>query len=207
MSTITFIYCFVFGKEKAVPRRLVVRGNSFFSRKEIFLMTRSLSQEPDEIKYAGLAIECGHLNAFLEGVRFNATVLLMIVERTVANGGTLHKQLAIHVTARGLEHDRPVYYCTFLAAEVSGAGNNGHLVYPAKEERAHPQVMRFASQLATELQDCLVATLHTDARVLLVRTCTRYRLPDTFVWGLRSSLDGTGISFQDWRWQSSLPAR
>lgn len=102
-------------------------------------MARSLSQEPDEIKYAGLAIECGHLNAFLEGLRCNATVLLMIIERTIANGGTLHKQLAVHVTARGLEHDRPVYYCTFLAAEVSGAGNHGHLTYPAKEERAHPR--------------------------------------------------------------------
>jgi hypothetical protein len=173
----------------------------------IFLMTRSLSQEPDEIKYAGLAIECGHLNAFLEGVRCNATVLLMIVERTVANGGTLHKQFAVHVTARGLEHDRPVYYCTFLAVEVSGAGKNGHLIYPAKEERTHPQVMRFASQLATELQDCLVAILTADPRVLLVRSCMRYRLPDPFVWGLQSSLDGTGIHFQDWHWQASPPAR
>jgi hypothetical protein len=170
-------------------------------------MSRSLSQEPDEIKYAGLAIECGHLNAFLEGLRCNATVLLMIVERTIANGGTLHKQLAVHVTARGLEHDRPVYYCTFLAAEVSGAGKHGHLTYPAKEERTHPQVMRFASQLAAELQDCLVAVLTADARVLLVRPCIRYRLPDPFVWGLQSSLDGTGIIFQDWHWQASPPAR
>ena len=55
--------------------------------------------------------------------------------------------------------------------------------------------MRFASQLATELQDCLVAALTADARVLLVRPCMRYRLPDPFVWGLRSSLDGTGIRF------------
>ncbi len=132
-------------------------------------MTCSLSQEPDEIKYAGLAIECGHLNS--EGLRCNATVLLMIVERTITNGGTLHKQLAVHVTARGLEHDRPVYYCTFLAAEVSGAGKHGHLTYPAKEERTHPQVMRFASQLAAELQDCLVAALTADPRVLLVRSC------------------------------------
>jgi hypothetical protein len=170
-------------------------------------MTHSLSQEPAEIKYAGLAIECGHLNAFLEGLRCNATVLLMIIERTVANGGTLHKQLAVHVTARGLEHDRPVHYCTFLAAEVSGVGTTGHLVYPAKEERAHPQVMRFASQLAMELQDCLVAVLTADPRVLLVRPCMRYRLPDSFVWGLRSSLDATGISFQDWHWTVSSATR
>jgi hypothetical protein len=149
-------------------------------------MTRSLSQEPDEIKYAGLAIECGHLNVFLEGLRCNATVFLMIVERTVANNGTLHKQLAVHATARGLELDHPVYYCTFFAAEVSGAGKHGHLTYPAKEERTHPQVMRFASQLAAELQDCLVAALTADARVLLVRSCIRYRLPDPFVWGFRA---------------------
>jgi hypothetical protein len=184
-----------------------LQGTAFFSRKGTFLMTHSLSQEPDEIKYAGLAIECGHLNAFLAGVRFNATVLLMIIERTVSSGGTFRKQLAVHVTARGLEHDRPVYYCTFLAAEVSGAGTTGHLVYPAKEERTHPQVMRFASQLATELQDCLVAVLTADPRVLLVRTNMRYRLPDPFVWGLWSSLDGTGICFQDWHWRSSSSAK
>jgi hypothetical protein len=200
------LYC-LFIQQKTIPSDCNLRGTASCSRKVIFLMTRSLSQEPDEIKYAGLAIECGHLNAFLEGLRCNATVLLMIVERTIANGGTLHKQLAVHVTARGLEHDRPVYYCTFLAAEVSGAGKHGYLTYPAKEERAHPQVMRFASQLAAELQDCLVAVLTADARVLLVRPCMRYRLPDPFVWGLRSSLDGTGIRFQDWRWQASSPAK
>ncbi len=57
-----------FIKQKAIPLDCS-RREQLFARKEIFLMTRSLSQEPDEIKYAGLAIECGHLNAFLEGVR------------------------------------------------------------------------------------------------------------------------------------------
>lgn len=166
-------------------------------------MTHSLSQEPDEIKYAGLTVECCHLDAFLEGLRCNATVLLMIVERTVAIGGTFRRQLAVHATARGLEYDHPVYYCTFWAAEVSGAGTTGHLIFPAKEERPHPQVPRFASQLATELCECLSTMLTADPRVLIVRTGMRYRLPDTFVWGVRSSLEGTGMHFQDWHWRST----
>ncbi len=160
-----------------------------------------LLQPGQDIKYYGAAVECGTLGVFLKALRCDATVLLTPIERKVPTGtGALITQLAVHVTARGLEYDHPVYYCTFWAAQFSHVGGRGRLIFPCKDEADDPQIAQRAYQLVIELERHIFAFLKADARVSALRAPARYRLPDAWVWGVSSSLNGTDIVFQNGCW-------
>lgn len=159
------------------------------------------NHEPVEYLHRGLAVECGTLNIFLELLRMSATVFVMPLERTFTIGsGTRQKQFAIHLTARKLERESPVYYCTFPAAQVSSVGEQGQLVFPSKRDQKQPNILAHARHLATELQTCLIAELEADPRVSTVFAPARYRLPDAWIWGRVSTLDGSAIRFHEGHW-------
>lgn len=161
------------------------------------------NHESVEWLHRGLAVECGTLTIFLDLLRVSATVFVMPLERTLTIGsGTRQKQFAIHLTARKLERESPVYYCTFPAAQISCVGEQGQLVFPAKSAQKLPDIFAHARQLTANLQACLIAELEADPRVRTVLTPARYRLPDSWIWGNVSTLEGSSIQFREGRWLS-----
>lgn len=154
-----------------------------------------------EMNYSGVAIACGSLDVFLSALRCTATVLCMPLERVMVRGGSTYKQLALHLTARSFEPERPVYYCTILAAEACEVGGRGRIIYPYRQERVDPQVVAHACQLVMELEQCVLTFLSHDPRVSLIQPSARYRLPAAYVWEVQSSLHGTGITFEDGHWR------
>lgn len=166
---------------------------------------KNIPQNHESVEYLhrGLAVECGTLTIFLELLRVSATVFVMPLERTLTNGsGTRQKQFAIHLTARKLERESPVYYCTFPAAQISSVGEQGQLVFPSKSAQKESDVFTHARQLVAELQACLIAELEADPRVHTVLAPARYRLPDAWIWGRISTLDGSAIRFHEGHWIS-----
>jgi hypothetical protein len=133
-------------------------------------------------------------------LRHSTTILLMQVERTVPQHGSWLAQRAIHLTARKMERDSPIYYCTIPAVQFLFVGDHGQLIAPVREERATSQVTARALAVATSLQEALVANLQVDARVSQILAPARYRLPDAWIWGVQTSLEGTCIAFQQDRW-------
>jgi hypothetical protein len=163
----------------------------------------SVSHRSSAVEYLhrGFAIECGTIEILLTLLRHSTTILLMQVERTVPQHGSWLAQRAIHLTARKMDQrDSPVYYCTIPAVQFLFVGDHGQLIVPVREERATTQVTARALTLATSLQGALVASLQADARVNQVVTPARYRLPDAWIWGVQTSLEGTAIAFQQDRW-------
>jgi hypothetical protein len=79
-------------------------------------------------------------------------------------------------------------------------GDHGQLIAPVREERATTQVTARALTITTSLHEALVASLQADARVNQIVTPARYRLPDAWIWGVQTSLEGTRITFQQDRW-------
>lgn len=166
------------------------------------------TQDSVEFLHRGLAIECGTVEIFLSQLRHSATVLLMPLERTIPQTNGWLTQMAIHLTARKVElRESPVYYCTLLAVELLGIGDTGRIIAPYREERPHPLVTTRANHLTTSLQRSLLATLKADPRVSQVLVPARYRLPDAWVWNVRTSLEGTSITLQEDRWTTSTLPR
>jgi hypothetical protein len=154
-----------------------------------------------EYLHRGFAVECGTVEILLTLLRHSATILLMQVERTVPQHGSWLAQRAIHLTARRMElRDSPIYYCTIPAVQFLFVGDHGQLIAPVREEHATTQVTARALTIATSLQEALVACLQADARVSQIVAPARYRLPDAWIWGVQTSLEGTGIAFQQDRW-------
>jgi hypothetical protein len=165
--------------------------------------------EPIEFVHrGGIAVECGTLALFLDLLRYSATVLLMPLSRTIPHvGGTWLSQSAVHLTARKIDPQSPVYYCTFPAAQADGLAHHGRLTYPILEACSDQEVKARCQQLVTDLQTCLTATLEADPRVLSVYAPARYRLPDAWVWSVCTTFDGTSITFQHGRWESTHTTR
>ena len=172
----------------------------------------SLTQQPCNVEgptlvpHDGVAVECGTLAVFLEALRCCATVLLMPVERTVRfpESKSWVKQSAVHVTGRSFAQGRPVYFCTYLAAEasVTSPGDDaGRLLYPYEQEQEDPAIGTRTRLLAYELLQHLQATLQDDARVQAVRAPARFCLPQSWVWGGYGRLAGTGIAFENGHWR------
>ena len=159
----------------------------------------------NELICRGLAIGCQSLSTFLDLLRFHGTVFLISLERVVplATGSDYHLS-AIHITGRSLEPDYPICFCTFMVAEATSVGHHrwGKLLFPARGE-ATPSLLR---QYRQHMQWCLTEVLEREPRVAAIRQGARYWLPDEMVWTLRTSLEGTGIVFQNGKWQSSLIA-
>ena len=162
-----------------------------------------------EVTYETGLIECGSLNIFLESLTSNTTVLLTPLERRFwVNTSRMAHQFAVHLTARDTEAEgkQPIYYCTFLAAELVSIGGRGHLLIPVKEMLDDPNVVQRAHLLQEGLQACLVQTLQDNFRVGTLRVPARYRLPDEWVWSAKSTLAGSGIAFYNNQWtRISIP--
>lgn len=149
-----------------------------------------------------LAIEFGSLDLLLQVVR-TAPVLLMPVERLVVQGGIARgKQWALHVTARGVEPGRPIYYATLPAAEVELEGEDtGKLVFPYESSREEARSVLIQGQLlSNDLRDAVIQTLQLDHRVFSLLVPGRYRLPDSWVWGVRSDTGTLPIVLSKGRW-------
>ncbi len=158
-----------------------------------------------ELTCRGLAIGCQSLRTFLDLLGFRGTVFLISLERVVPLAtGTDYHLSAIHVTGRSLEPDHPICFCTFMVAEATSVGHHrrGKLLFPVRGE-ATPSLLQQYSQ---HMQWCLTEVLGREPRVAAIRQGARYWLPDEIVWTLRSSLEDTGIVFQNGKWQYSLAA-
>jgi hypothetical protein len=71
-----------------------------------------------QVKYAGLAVECGTLTVLLEALAITRQdVLIMPLERSVRRDMSTVHQWVIHVTTR-TNLTSPVYFATLRAAEV-----------------------------------------------------------------------------------------
>ena len=166
------------------------------------------TQPPVEAVYEHGLIECGTLTVLLEAVGKNATVLLTPLERSFQlDSSRLAQQFVLHVTARGTEATSPIYYCTFVAAEVVSANGRGHLLLPVKELLDDAAVLQRAHTLHEGLQECLKETLRADPRVATLRTPARYRLPDAWVWSAKSTLVGSGIAYYEGHWTRIVISR
>src|SRR5437762_2359236 len=136
-----------------------------------------------EIKHTGLVVECGTLDVFLN-VIVHQPVLLMPLERTIPSASQYTRQWAVHVTARPSSAG-PVYYATFYAAEVRGIGQTMSLTYPyclqSKSALARAQILKL--EMLHLLQQELIEHSHVSEVVMPAR----YRLPDEWVWSVKST--------------------
>ncbi len=168
----------------------------------------SVPQHPDSVEFMhrGLAVECGTVEVLLTLLRHSATILLMQVERVLPHQGTLLVRRSLHLTARKIEQrESPVYYGTITAVQFLRTGNQGRIIFPYHEKLPNQKVTERATELTDSLQASLITALEADARVSQVLVPARYRLPDEWVWSVKTGLEGTPITFQQGRW--CLPDR
>ncbi len=154
-----------------------------FDRKgKTFHMEDKVPQQSLHVKHAGLAVECGTLDVFLKGMT-HQPVFLMPLQRQVPNQTQYVWQYAVHLTARPIATS-PVSYCTFFAAQLLGFERNAVLTWPYKLGGA--KTRERAVCLQQEMVQALTQLLTESARVSEVVQPARYRLPDEWVWSLRS---------------------
>ena len=145
-------------------------------------MENKVPQKQLEIKHAGLAVECGTLDVFLKGVT-HQPVFLMPLKRQVPHQIQYVWQYAVHLTSHPIASG-PVYYCTFLAAQLLGFDGNAVLTFPYRLRGA--KTRECAEYLQQEMVQALTQLLTRNARVSEVILPARYRLPDEWVWSLQS---------------------
>ncbi|MBV8822953.1 MAG: hypothetical protein JO123_09205 [Ktedonobacteraceae bacterium] len=170
------------------------------------MTTLAHQESPVEIA-TRVTIECGSFELFCYTSRDTEQVFLMPLERVIPlSTGAWVKQCVIHATTyRVTEVDHALSYATFWAAEATGAGYLGRLVFPYQHQRADVNLAQCTRQLTADLLACLRAELESDGHAPTVFSPARYWLADTQVWGVRSSLEGSGISLQAFRWSTPKP--
>jgi hypothetical protein len=142
-----------------------------------------VSQNRLEIKHAGQAIECGTLAVLLHGV-VQQPVFVMPLQRVVSHGAQAIRQWVVHLTAQPSLKYGPVYYATFFAAEAMGIGQSIGLTYPYRFVEA--TALERGNALQEELTQCLCEVVTSSPRVSNILIPARYRLPDEWVWSIRS---------------------
>jgi hypothetical protein len=155
-----------------------------------------------QVKYAGLAVECGTLTLLLETLAITRQhVLVMPLERSVQHGMFTAHQWVVHVTTR-TNLASPVYFATLRAAEVVQRATGVTMTMPTRADRPG-QTMRCAQQLQRQLYSCVLDLLSQCPQVSQVVKPARYRMPDEWVWSARcyepclQCIDGSWVLVQE----------
>ncbi|MBO0781610.1 MAG: hypothetical protein J2P37_22545 [Ktedonobacteraceae bacterium] len=166
-------------------------------------MTTTVTQKPAGVEYP-LAIECATLSRLLLLCHPQATILMTRLERVLPTpSGAWRRQWAVHLTARRTERASPILFSTVLVAQAEGIGLFGRLVFPERTFQDDPQIHQRGEDLAQQCYDLLLEVLPAHPGHLVVQRDARYRLPDEWVWSVRSSLEGINIAFQQGSWTRS----
>jgi hypothetical protein len=161
----------------------------------IFHMSDKVPQNKLEIKHAGQAIECGTLEVLLNAV-VSQPVFLMPLQRTVSNGAQAVRQWTVFLSVQPYMKHGPVYYATFFAAEAMGIGKSVGLTYPYRFIEA--TALERGIALQEELTQCLRQVVTQHPRVSGIIQPARYRLPDEWVWSVRSKAEQIHLHEQHW---------
>jgi hypothetical protein len=155
----------------------------------------NVPQNELEINHAGQAVECGTLEILLNATIYQP-VFLMPLQRTLSYGRQTILQWAVHLTVQP-NTNGPVYYATFLAAQVREIGGIIGQTYPYRLIEPTPEAR--ARALQEELTQCLCEVITQHPRVNSVIQPARYRLPDEWVWSNRCKAGQIRIHEQRWR--------
>ncbi len=165
-------------------------------------METTISTNDLQVKYAGLAVECGTLTLLLETLAITRQdVLVMPLERSVRRDLSTVHQWVVHVTTR-TNLVSPVYFATLRAAEVVQRATAVMMTMPANADR-RGQTMRHAQQLQHQLYSCVIDLLSRSPRVNQVVTPARYCMPDEWVWSAQcheprlQCIDGSWVLVQE----------
>jgi hypothetical protein len=158
-------------------------------------MSDKLSQNELEIKHTGQAIECGTLEILLNAVVCQP-IFVMPLQRVVSNGSQAIRQWAVFLSAQPVTKHGPVYYATFFAAEALGIGETVGLTYPYRF--IEPTALEQGNALQKELTQCLCQVITSSTRVSGIILPARYRLPDEWVWSVRSKAEQIHLHEQHW---------
>jgi hypothetical protein len=166
-----------------------------FFWKGISMSDNNVTQKSFEVKLIGQVVECGSLDVFLSFLR-HQPVLLIPLQRTVSSGPQLVRQWGVHLTAHAGMRDGPIYYAMFHAATAYGIAQGMGLTFPYQLHGK--EALERGNQLQDELIQCLRIILSPHPRVSEVVTPARYRLPDEWVWAMRSTSRQIVLSEQHW---------
>jgi hypothetical protein len=155
---------------------------------------KKVSQNELEIKHAGQAIECGTLEVLISATVYQP-VFLMPLQRVVSNGAQARRQWAVHLTVQP-NTNGPVYFATFLAAEALGIGETIGLISPYSF--IEPTALDQGNALQEELTQCLCQVVARSPRVSSIIQPARYRIPDEWVWSVRSRALEIQVHEQHW---------
>jgi hypothetical protein len=155
-----------------------------------------------QVKYAGLAVECGTLTILLETLAITRQqVMVMPLERSVRRDLSTVHQWVVHVTTR-TNLVSPVYFATLRAAEVVQRATGVMMTMPAKADRPG-QTMRYAQHLQRQLYSCVIDLLSRSSQVSQIVTPARYCIPDEWVWSAQcheprlQCVDGSWVLVQE----------
>jgi hypothetical protein len=155
-----------------------------------------------QVKYAGLAVECGTLAILLDALAITRQdVLVMPLERSVRRDISTVHQWVVHVTTR-TNLTSPIYFATLRAAEVVQRATGVTMTMPTNADRSG-QTMRCAQQLQRQLYSCVIDLLSQCPQVSQVVKLARYRIPDEWVWSARCDeprlqcVDGSWVLVQE----------
>ena len=157
-------------------------------------MKRTVPSEPLDVKYAGLAMECGTLEVLLAAT-MQQPIMMMPLTRTLREGGVSIHQWIVHLTTRR-NTQSPVSYATLRAAEIVQRATGFALTAPT-QQLCHEGLER-GLQLQQQLQACMTDLLSRHLRVSQVIAPARFRLPDEWVWS--AHCQDPHLVFQDGSW-------
>jgi len=158
-------------------------------------MNTTLSSQKLDVKYAGLAVECGTLSVLLDAT-LQQTVMVMPLMRTIREEGLTVHQWILHITTRR-NTQSPVYYASLRAAEVVQRATGVTLTTPYREPCSLG--LQRGQHLQQQLQACVTELLSRSARVSQVIAPARFRLPDAWVWS--ACCEEPCLQFQHGSWQ------
>jgi hypothetical protein len=174
---------------------LETRGTrSFITERNFHMTDMNVPQNELEIKHVGQAIECGTLEVLLNATVYQP-VFLTPLQRTLSYGLQTILQWAVHLTVQP-HTNGPVYYATFLAAQVREIGGTIGLTSPYRF--MEPTAPMRANMLQQELTQCLCEVVTQHPRVNSVIQPARYRLPDEWVWSNRCNAGQIHMHEQHW---------
>jgi hypothetical protein len=135
-------------------------------------MNTTIPSQKLDVKYAGLAVECGTLSVLLDAT-LQQSVMVMPLTRTIQKEGLIVHQWILHITTRR-NTQSPVYYASLRAAEVVQRATGFALTNP--DRQPCPEGLQRGQLLQQQLQICVTELLSYSARVSQVIAPARFRI-------------------------------
>ena len=148
---------------------------------------------------AAAIVECATIDIFLQAL-FLVPAYLMPLVHTSLQGVQGHQRFALHLTGQPDDPHGPVYFATFVVAEMLGLGQAATLTFPYRGTTTRAtETLQLARELQHQALAVLATRLTSSGRISQVFAPARYTLPDDLVWAAASR--SQGFVYRQGRWQ------